>query len=159
MVDSGWIWGALLFGVPVVATAGLAWWGASQPPELRAGAFWARVSAASVLTVSMAIFGVIALGQVRQADPEFVPTAVGLIALAGANLWLLRVRPQWAAISLACSAVLLPLAALVVAPLFVVDAHEVPPGPNPETTVGYAAVIFVLYGVPALIAAVIATKA
>ncbi len=160
MFDSGWIWGVLLFLVPVVVTAGLAGWAVLRPKDRRArGSTWARMTAASVLAVSMGLVGVIAVGQLQQTDPGFVPTAVGLMALSGANLWLLWVQPRWAAISLACSAVLLPLAALVVAPLFVIDPHEVPPGPNPETTAMYVAVVFVLYCVPALIASAFASKA
>lgn len=160
MFDSGWIWGSLLFLVPVGVTAGLAWWAVLRPREggVR-GPTWARMTAASLLVISMLLSGAIAVGQVRAADPAFVPTAVGLMALAAANIWLLMVRPRWAAISLVCSAFLLPLAALVVAPLFVIDPHEVPPGPNPETTVGYVAVVVVLYCVPALIASAFATKA
>ncbi len=117
MFDAGWIWGSLLFLVPVGVTAGLAWWAVLRPREggVR-GPTWARMTAASLLVISMLLSGAIAVGQVRAADPAFVPTAVGLMALAAANIWRLMVRPRWAAISLVCSAFVLPLAALVVAP-------------------------------------------
>jgi hypothetical protein len=154
--ESGWFWGLLLFLLPAGVTASVAW---RSGRERHDGSTWARVISTSLLAISMLLCVAIAVGQLREKDPEFLPTAVGITALAGANVWLLMVRPRWAVISLACSALLLPLAALVVAPLFVVDPHEVPPGPNPETTFGYAVVVAFLYSLPALIASAFATKA
>ena len=156
MFESGWFWACVLFLLPAAVTASLAWRSGEERPN---GCTWARVIAVGTLSISMLLCAAIAIGQLRQKDPEFLPTAVGLMALAGANVWLLMVRPRWAAISLACSALLLPLAVSAAAPLFVVDPHEVPPGPNPETTFLYTVGVAFLYSLPALVASAFATKA
>jgi hypothetical protein len=124
--ESGWFWAFVLFLLPAGVTAAVAWRSVLHPGQDRErGSTWARVIAVGTLSISMLLCAAIAIGQLREKDPGFLPTAVGLMALAGANVWLLMVRPRWAAISLACSALLLPLAVSAAAPLFVVDPHDV----------------------------------
>lgn len=160
MLDSGWFWGSVLFLMPAFATAGLAWWAGHRPHEDQPrGPTWARVIAAGGLACSMLFAGVVAVAVLREPDLETALMPLGLMALAGANWWLLMLRPRWAAVSLASSAVLLPFVVNWAAPYFVFDPHEAPPGPNPSTTFLYTAVVFVVYSMPALFASAFATKA
>jgi hypothetical protein len=117
------------------------------------------VAAQVVLAFSLLLTWLIASGPVWATDFPMALLPLGLSALTGSNWWLLRARPRWAAGSLAATAVALPFAVGGTASLFVVDPQEVPPGPNPATSLLVAALVTVLYSLPALIAAVLAVKA
>lgn len=118
-----------------------------------------RVAAQVALAISMILAGLIAIPLVRALDFPSALMPLGLLALSGASWWLLMVRPRWAATGLAVTAIVLPVVLFWTAPLFLVDPHEVPPGPNPETVFLFTAVVVVVYCIPALIASACAANA
>ncbi len=161
MNDSGWFWCTVLFFVPAAAIAGSGWW-ARRTGHSDSGPVVSRpwlVATQVVLALSL-VPAVLLAGQwMWAAEFPVALVPLGLIALTVSNWWLLLARPRWAAIGLAATGVVLPFAVGWTAWRFVVDPHEVPPGPNSATIFMFTALVVVVYCIPALIASLLAMKA